>query len=197
MLEQLIELDKELFITINSTWSNALFDTLLPPIRNMYFWIPVYLALCGFFIWKFKKQAILIIGLWIVTIFAGDRISSGIFKPFFERTRPYYEATIQEHIIKRVDQGPSFSFISSHATNHFAMSVFLSIVLWAKYRKRWITATLLFWAALVSYAQIYVGVHYPFDILAGLVVGTLIGIFTGWIYTYLLHHKIPANKANL
>lgn len=184
MIDQLIELDKQLFTAINSGMSNAFFDVVLPPIRNMYFWAPLYIALCGFFIWKFKKASILVIGLWIITIFAGDRISAGIFKPGFKRIRPYYEQTLQEDIIKRVDQTKSYSFISSHATNHFAMSVFLSIVFWMRYRKRWITVTLISWAAAVSFAQIYVGVHYPFDILGGMIIGTLIGLFTGLTYKH-------------
>ena len=96
-----------------------------------------------------------------------------------ERLRPCNDLDLAGQIRVLVDCGSGFSFVSSHATNHFAIS-FLLISLY--YRQwKWIFPLCFLWAFVVSYAQVYVGVHYPFDILGGAALGILIGLLVGWL----------------
>jgi undecaprenyl-diphosphatase len=83
-------------------------------------------------------------------------------------------------IVSRIDCGTGYSFPSSHASDHFAITVFLIIVFYRRYK--WILPVGLLWAATISFAQVYVGVHYPFDVTAGAIYGTLVGWLFGWVF---------------
>jgi membrane-associated phospholipid phosphatase len=83
-------------------------------------------------------------------------------------------------IVRRVDCGPGFSFPSTHASDHFAIAVFLIIVFYR--RHKWILPAGLIWAAAISFAQVYVGVHYPIDVTAGAIYGSLVGLLFGWMF---------------
>jgi len=108
-----------------------------------------------------------------------DQISSSVFKEGFERLRPSHEPAL-EGIVDLVNgkKGGKFSFVSGHATNSFGLAVF-SLLL---FRFRWYTFFILFWAGLNSYSRIYMGLHYPGDILGGLILGAFIGWFVYWLY---------------
>ena len=112
-----------------------------------------------------------------ITVLLTDQIASNIIKPAVHRLRPCNDPIMLPHIHLMVDCGTGFSFVSSHASNHFGIAVFLILIL----RKRfsWITPVALFWATLICFAQVYVGLHYPFDIIGGALLGVMIGIITG------------------
>ena len=122
----------------------------------------------------------------ILLIFVSDQISSHVIKPFVGRLRPCNEILIKDYVRLLANCSSGFSFPSSHATNHFALAFFL-IVLFNK-RYKWVFPVLFFWAFAISYSQVYVGVHYPLDILTGGFLGTIIGITFG---------MIPKNHLNL
>ena len=121
------------------------------------------------------------IGMVLATFALGDLIASRLIKPFIGRIRPCNEITLAEDIIRRVPCGSGFSFPSAHATNHFAIAIFLICLFYPKWKP--ILPLGLFWAFLVSFAQIYVGVHYPIDTMFGALLGTCIGLFTYYFYT--------------
>ena len=122
-------------------------------------------------------------------ILIGDRASVEMFKEVFERLRPCHNPTIK-YLVHTVDGcGGKFGFVSSHATNSFSLAVFSILLLKNKFK--WITGSMLFWAALVSYSRIYVGVHFPADILGGAILGSGVGIFV------FLVLKIANQKLNL
>lgn len=109
----------------------------------------------------------------------GDRISVMAFKDVFQRFRPCHNPDIAS-LVHLVDGcGGKFGFVSSHAANSFALALFTGLLLRKHYK--YILPIMLFWAALVSYSRIYVGVHYPGDILGGAILGTVIGIFVYWL----------------
>lgn len=172
-MDFLIGIDYSLFQLINQKWTNAFFDFVLPPIRDKYFWIPLYAFLLLFFLLKFKQKSIPIFIFALITVALTDQASSSIIKHFFERLRPCNQPELENSIRLLVNCGPGYSFTSSHAANHFGLAAFLG-GLFLPY-KRWLLPLFLFWAFSISYAQVYVGVHYPFDIIGGALVGTAIG----------------------
>lgn len=177
MPDFLLQLDKTLFYFINHTLSNRLFDWIMPAVRYPQFWIPVYVFIFIFCLWRYKKQGVVIILLLAATFAISDFGSASIVKPLVKRVRPCNDPQMAATIISRVDCGSGFSFPSSHASNHFAIAIFLITVFYKRWRGIWFWCLL--WASLVCFAQIYVGVHYPIDILAGVIYGTIVGYLFG------------------
>lgn len=181
-IQQLIGFDQELLLKLNG--SNSLFwDGFMWLSTNMLTWIPFAIVLL-YVIFKNNKikEAIVIITLLGVVIALADQISSGICKPFFARFRPTQDPEIM-YLTDIVNgyRGGKYGFISSHAANTFAVAVFLSLVI-----KSWSLGFVLFiWAALNAYSRIYLGVHYPGDILFGTLVGVGVGVLIYMLYSYL------------
>jgi len=180
MITTLQQFDVELFLKIHCGLSNGFFDWLMPLLRNRFFWSPLYLFIIIFCIKEYKKLGYYIIGMILATFALGDLISSRLIKPFVGRTRPCNEPTLLDEIIRRVPCGSGNSFPSSHATNHFAIAVFLICVFYSRWKP--ILPIGLGWAFIISFAQVYVGVHYPIDTMVGALLGTSIGLFTFYIY---------------
>ncbi|MBA3649779.1 MAG: phosphatase PAP2 family protein [Chitinophagales bacterium] len=184
----LTQIDRDIFFFINQDIHTSFLDTILVPLRNQNFWIPVYVLLAAYFVWRFKKNC------WIIFAFAGltflmtDQISSDFIKPWVHRVRPCHDPVMEAKVRTLVGCGSGFSFPSSHATNHFGLSLFLIMVL--RKRIRWTTPVLIFWAAIISFAQVYVGLHYPSDVFGGMLIGGLIGFTTGKICERLLEKKM-------
>lgn len=173
MLEQLIQFDQYLFFAVNKGLANPFFDWLMPALRNRFFWVPLYLFLAVFFVRNYGKQG------WMLLIFLGlsfgltDYFASSIVKPAFERLRPCNDPDIKDEVRSLIACGSGFSFPSSHASNHFALAIFLISIFYHKWKP--IMPLALFWAFSISFAQMYVGVHYPGDILFGAILGSMIG----------------------
>ncbi len=179
ILTQLDYYDKQLFILINSKWTNSLFDQLFPIWRESSFWIPLYLFLLVFVLYHFKAKAWGWILFFILTVAISDQISSTLLKEWIGRVRPCRDEHMQPFVRLLVNYCPSSgSFTSSHATNHFALGMFIYLTL-KPYFKKW--GTLFFvWAGSIAFGQVYVGVHYPLDVLAGALLGCTIGkLFAG------------------
>jgi len=178
MFKKLIEFDKYLFGIVNQKASNPFFDLIMPFIRQPLFWLPLYFFIVLFAIYNFPKKAGIWIGTMLITVGITDSISSRIFKPLFGRLRPCNNPELADSIRLLVDHcGQNGSFTSSHATNHFGIAVFIFITL----EKVWGKFNYLFflWAAAICYAQVYVGVHFPFDVLGGAILGSSIGFAMG------------------
>ena len=174
MLHTLHNIDYWIFNFINHTISNSFLDVVLPFLREAHNWIPLYIFLGIYLIYKYKLEAIKY-ALYIVIAFAlSDFISAGIIKPYIARLRPCHSLTLHARLVLG-HCGGKWSFPSTHATNH--MSIALSIVFANIFTKKWINYIWIFWALSIGFAQIYVGVHYPSDVVAGFVLGTLIAYF--------------------
>ncbi len=180
MIAELQQLDTELFLKIHQGLSNGFFDWLMPLLRNRFFWAPLYLFIVIFCIKQYKKQGYYMILMLLVTFGIGDMVTSKLIKPNVARVRPCNEVTLSTQIIHRVPCGSGYSFPSAHATNHFGIAVFLICLFYRKWKA--ILPIGLAWAAIISFAQIYVGVHYPIDILVGATLGTCVGLFTYYLY---------------
>jgi len=176
-MEQLLLNDYKLFYLINNLFTNNVFDFIMPLIRNKYFWVPFYVFLFSFFIINCKNQSLVIISFLLITVIIADQMSSHILKPWVERLRPCNDPDIQDSVRLLVNCKGSFSFPSSHATNHFAIAFYLITLLGRKFKP--MIPVLILWAFTIGYAQIYVGLHYPLDIIAGACLGILIGVIIG------------------
>ena len=180
-IEWLIAKDKAVFLFINQRHTNSFFDWLMPIMRESKTWIPLYILLIVFATIKLKKKVLLWILFAILTIALTDQISSHILKPFFARLRPCADPNFSPQIRLLLNHcSGGFSFTSSHACNHFGVAIFIITSL-ATYLNNW-KYLFIIWAAIICFAQVYVGVHYPLDILCGGLLGALIGKFTGKFY---------------
>ncbi|WP_462265039.1 phosphatase PAP2 family protein [Mucilaginibacter sp.] len=173
MMEHLLQLDRQLFHYINYSLSNPVFDAVMPWLRNAKFWIPLYVFIVAFSIIRYKKAGVILIALLLLTVGVADYGSAGILKSVAKRVRPCRDVAHNPQEITRVPCGTGFSFPSTHASDHFAMALFLSIAYQNKWKWIWLWTVL--WAALVCLAQVYVGVHYPVDVTAGAIYGALAG----------------------
>ncbi len=179
-MQELLQLDTDLFLKIHQGLSNNFFDWLMPLVRNRFLWIPLYIFIIVFCIANYKKTGLYIIAGIVLTFALSDIISSRVIKPQVNRLRPCNEIALASHIIPRVHCGTGKSFPSAHAANHFGIAVFLIGIFYKKWRA--ILPIGLGWAALISFAQVYVGVHYPLDVFAGMVLGTILALFTLFLY---------------
>lgn len=167
--------DQYLLLEINTEWTSPFFDSIFPWWREATTWIPLYFFLVFLIFWNFGIKAWpWVIGM-ILTVAVTDQVSSGFLKNYFNRPRPCNDPVIGEYVRLLLNRCPSSgSFTSSHATNHFGLACYLFFTM-KDYFKRW-GYLLFFWAASICYGQLYVGVHYPLDIIGGAIVGSVIGI---------------------
>ncbi len=182
-ISKLIELDKQLLLKLNG--SDSLFlDGFMWFATTTYIWIPTALALL-FILYKnndLKTFFFTIVAIALVITMA-DQIASSVCKPLFQRWRPTHDPEIMNLVdVVKGYRGGRFGFISSHAANTFGLTTFIYLLT----RKKSILFIMLTWAGISSYSRIYLGVHYPGDIIAGILVGCLCGLFIYYIYKKVL-----------
>jgi undecaprenyl-diphosphatase len=180
ILSRLNEIDSTLFILLNSK-HNHFFDYVMFWASNRWVWIPLY-ALILFRIYKlFGKKTITIVVLAALLITASDQLSTNAIKNVVKRTRPCHEVSLQGkvHLVNNYCGG-EFGFVSSHAANCFALLSFLFLLV--RSRDKLVLLLLAAWALLVSYSRIYLGAHYPGDVICGALVGIILGILFSIIY---------------
>lgn len=172
-MEKLIELDKELLLFLNSIHTPWL-DPVMLFITHTLTWLPLYLFLLYLVIKEYKKDCWTVLLGITLTIVLADQITSGLMKPYFARLRPSQEPTLAGlvHLVEGY-KGGLYGFASSHAANTLGTATFFFLVF--RETKTWIK-WLFLWAVVMTYTRIYLGVHYPGDIL----VGGIIGVTSGW-----------------
>jgi undecaprenyl-diphosphatase len=168
MIEQL---DRDLFLflnSINSPW----WDKFMVVVSAVLTWVPLYVFVLVLLAIKYKRITLIIIPVVILAITASDQLSVHAFKEVFLRLRPCHEPAL-EGLVHTVNDkcGGMYGFVSSHAANSFTFAV-LSLGL---VRGKWYTIFILFWATIVAYSRVYLGVHYPGDIIGGAMLGVVIG----------------------
>jgi len=180
MMNWIQNMDETVLHFIHTQCASSWLDTYVLFLRNPYFWAPVYLFLLVFVIKKSGLKGLWWCAFFFVTFVFCDFISASIIKPFIHRIRPCNNPSLFFSIRELVPCGRGFSFPSSHATNHFGMAIYLISTLGQK--SKFVMPLALLWAILVCYAQLYVCVHYPSDILAGAILGSIIGWMIGLYY---------------
>lgn len=200
MLELLFwqHLDTEILRTINSCHAPAL-DWLMWWISDRLIWIPLYLTLAAMFVIKLGwVRALVVIGLTLLVIGLTDQVCASMIRPYVERLRPSnLENPINTsiHIVNGY-RGGRYGFPSCHAANTFALAIFLSLF----YRRRYLTISLVGWSLVVSFSRVYLGVHYPGDVIIGSLIGAFFATLIYILYTrllrpyYLSHYAPPIPK---
>lgn len=181
LLETLEKWDQWLFIQINTTLANPFFDSLMPLMRYAINWAPLYLFLGVFALLNYKGKGAWWILFFITTVAMTDIIGNNLFKHVFQRIRPCGDPDFYIHVRLLANHcSTGYSFVSNHAANHFGLAMFFYLTA-RPLLKNW-AAIAFVWAGLVAYAQIYIGIHYPFDILGGALLGVICGFLTGTLF---------------
>lgn len=178
-LQQIVEFDRQLLLRLNGS-DSVFWDHFMMAVTETATWIPLFVVLAYVVVKNTNwRDALLIVVMLALCITVADQFASSVCKPYFERFRPTNDPLLM-YQVDVVDnyRGGRYGFISSHAANHFAIFLFVSLLI----RRRALTFTLLLNAALCSSSRIYLGVHYPGDILAGMLWGLLAGGMFYWVY---------------
>jgi undecaprenyl-diphosphatase len=186
MLERI---DQQLFLFLNSIHS-PFWDQVMYIISAKVTWIPLYIAILAALGFRYKRKLLVIILMIIIAITLSDQLSV-LIKNGFHRLRPCHEPSLDGlvHLVKG-QCGGLYGFVSSHASNSFMVAL-LSLLL---IKRRWFSYSMIFWAAVVSYSRIYLGVHYPGDVLCGAIVGGIVGWGIYLFYKFTDRKLLPRSE---
>jgi len=173
--------DRELFLLINS-FHSPFWDSVMAAVSGRLTWIPLYLFIILFLAKERGRESVILILLVIIAVAIADLASVHLFKNIFMRLRPCHEPDL-EGLIHLVTGrcGGKYGFVSSHAANSFAIAVLSALFL----RRRWFSIIIIAWASIVSYSRVYLGVHYPGDIIGGAILGILVAFLIYHVTTHL------------
>ena len=189
MIDKLIHIDTEILLAING-WHAPWADTLMWIISAKATWIPLYVLLIGLLVWRYRKPAmtsvkwlqrvpacVVMIVVIAMAVGAADFIASGILKDLVARPRPTRVPELEGvlHLVNGYKSG-RYGFVSSHAANTMAVALLFSLI----WRNKIATCGLMLWVAANCYSRMYLGVHYPLDIIGGLLVGSLMALAGYW-----------------
>ena len=174
-MEEIILEDKQAMIFLNNLGSST-FDPFWILVSEKWFWIPLYVIFLYFLYKNFNKKSLFYILLFVALgITASDQIAN-IFKFAFERLRPCHDPSL-EGLLREVKCGGKFGFYSAHSSNSFFVATYLTILLGKKIKQ--LPYFLFVWAAIVAYSRVYLGMHFPGDIIVGAIMGILLALFFG------------------
>ena len=183
-MSTLSTIDSDLFLFLNGLHADGL-DKVMVLITDMWVWLPLYLLLIYWTVKQYGKRCWWIFLAGGLVVLCSDQLASHVCKPVFQRLRPCYNADFQDFIyLPKGLAGGKYGFVSSHAANTFALAAFLTPAL--RNYKPWVGLILYLWAFISSYTRIYIGYHYPGDILCGAVLGLLVGIVLWKVFQMLV-----------
>ena len=186
-------LDKELFILIHSKASVPSFDWFFKAMRNALTWVPLYALILYWILRSNRSNAWQFILLTLITFAITDHTSAAIMKPYLQRLRPCFDPELERYVRELVTCGGKFGMPSTHASNHFGLASFWFFSIRWMNRRSWYL--LWIWAFVIGYSQVYVGKHYPGDILVGALLGTIVGLSLALVFRRwkLSPHTITAS----
>lgn len=183
MLDTLLQLDSQLLLFFNGHHT-AILDNFMMLFTGKYIWIPMYAAIIPILFKKYHAgMAVLFVLGLVAAIALADQTCATFLRPYFHRLRPSNLENPLSQFVTVVNgyRGGSYGFPSCHAANSFALATFLCLVT----RRPVFTAFIILWAAVNSYSRMYLGVHYPGDILAGTVIGVAYGFLTYYTVVFI------------
>lgn len=189
ILDSILQADTEIFLYLNNLGTEQ-WDQFWLWVTNKKSWIPLYFIflVISYFHLRKRKSMLALAFCVILLITFVDQSTSSFFKPKVGRLRPCYFEML-DGLVRLVKDscGGKYTFFSGHSSNSFAIATFLGFLL--KDWSRWFFVFLIFWAGMVAYSRVYIGVHFPLDIFVGAVWGSLFGWFA-----YLLFEKLQSNS---
>jgi undecaprenyl-diphosphatase len=168
-MDSIIQADQSFFLYLNG-FHSPFWDPIMVFISGKLSWLPFYLVLLWFLFKERKKHIWVSLIMIVLLIVATDQVSN-IFKYSVLRLRPCQDPVLSNLVHTVSGCGGKYGFISAHAANTFGIAMFFTLFFW----HRWTGIGLMLWALIVSYSRIYLGVHYPGDVLGGMIVGLIIG----------------------
>lgn len=177
-------LDERIFLAVNHASCDFL-DFTMYWASSMTIWIPFYVFLIYLLVLHYKKTGWVLVIMTIILVAISDQVSVHLFKEVFHRLRPCHDPFLEGLVrLPGGKCGGLYGFISSHATNHFALAVFTGYFLDKKIRN--FMTVMIIWASVISYSRVYLGVHFPADVFVGAIVGTLLALgMIRWAKTLL------------
>mgnify|MGYP002624057105 CR=1 FL=1 len=192
-MSQLLTLDQQLLLLINGAHT-AWLDMVMWYISKTFVWIPLYAVLLYAVIKQMGwKQTLVVVVMTALVITLADQVSSGIIKPLVARPRPTHDEGLADklHLVNGY-RGGMYGFVSSHAANCMACALLFMLLL----KRHWVNITMSTYVVLNCYSRMYLAVHYPLDILGGLVVGTAAALLGYWLTT-LIARSSSLSKRNV
>lgn len=169
LLENIISIDKSIFYFLNGMHS-PYWDVVMSLFTRTESWVLFYGSLVYFIIRNYRMKSILILLMIALSIAFADQFS-GLIKYLVQRLRPTHDPSMEGLVHNVLSKGGLYGYFSAHAANTFSVAVFTSLL----FRNRLYSILIFIWAIIVSYTRIYLGVHFPFDVLTGIITGAAIG----------------------
>ena len=187
-METFSHIDSDLFLFLNGLHTDWM-DKVMMLLTDMWVWFPLYLLLIYWTVMQYGKRCWWVFLAVVLVVLCTDQLASHVCKPVFQRLRPCYNSDFEGliHLPKGM-AGGKYGFVSSHAANTFGIAAFLTPAL-RKYRP-WMAIVLYLWAFISSYSRIYIGYHYPGDILCGAALGVLIGLILWKLFQLIVVRKV-------
>ena len=191
-MREIIQQDRSIFLFLNNLGVDS-FDQFWVMISGTWIWLPLYIIFLYLLFKNYKPRNLVFILIFIALgVTVSDQLA-GVFKTGIARLRPCHDPTLTG-IMRVVKCGGQYGFYSSHAANTFFIATFMTMLLYKKYRL--LPYVLFFWAAVVSYSRIYLGVHFPLDILMGAAMGFFTGAFFATLALKVIHKQRIAGSKN-
>ena len=195
MIDSLRQLDHDFFFLVNGN-HNSFFDFIFWWASDRFIWIPLYLFLL-YKIVRDMKNLTLTISFFVtiaLIILTSDQLSVLLFKNIFHRYRPCHNAAMAAAVHLLGDCGGKFGFVSSHAANVSALSVFLILSFGKK--MSWMKWVMIPWAVLVCYSRVYSGAHFPGDVFFGAALGAAIAALYSFLFLFISKNYGQGNNPN-
>lgn len=192
--DKMIPHEAKLFLWLNSH-HNDFFDIFMNIYSGKEIWILFLIAALAVFTIKTKPLEAILVILAIIVIFSlCDQISSSLIKPLCMRLRPTHYPGIQE-LVHTVNgyRGGRYGFISSHSANGYGIATFSALL----FRYKLFTFAIFLWATITVYSRIYLGVHFVSDVIAGMMLGIIVGYLVYFMYTVSRIHFLKLSESDL
>lgn len=190
MLSKIVHWDQQITIAINQ-WHSPWADVFMHTISKTLPWIPLYLFLIGLIIWNYRKPAWIVVLGVILLVGLADWTSVHFFKETVMRFRPGHEPALEGLVRLPYGKGGLYGFISSHASNCFAIAAYVTFALHRRY-KIFRYGILFLWAALIGYSRVYLARHYVGDVICGALWGVLLAWLVWWLTRSVLAKAYPS-----